>query len=105
MDVPFTLRSLARQNARPRCPTRSARTTRPNRSKDGVAVVDVVTERTVKVLKAGLDPETFDVSPDGTRLFVSNEDADSLTIVDLSTGKARVDFGRELPEFRRPRLG
>ena len=89
----------------PTMPDEECKNHEADRSKDGVAVVDVVTERTVKVLKAGLDPETFDVSPDGTRLFVSNEDADSLTIVDLSTGKARVDFGRELPEFRRPRLG
>ena len=56
-------------------------------SKDGVAVVDVATRKTVKTLPAGKDPETFDVSLDGTRLYVSNEDADSASIVDLQSGK------------------
>ena len=66
-------------------------------SKDGVAVVDVATRKTVKTLPAGKDPETFDVSPDGTRLYVSNEDADSASIVDLQSGKviANVKTGRE----------
>ncbi len=70
---------------------------RSDRSKDGVAVVDVATRKTVKILPAGLDPETFDVSPDGSRLFVSNEDADSATIVDIASGKAiaNIKVGKE----------
>ncbi len=70
---------------------------RSDRTKDGVAVVDVATRTTVKTLPAGLDPETFDVSHDGTRLFVSNEDADSATIVDIASGKAvaNVKVGKE----------
>jgi YVTN family beta-propeller protein len=57
----------------------------------------VATRKTVKTLPAGKDPETFDVSPDGTRLYVSNEDADSASIVDLQSGKviANVKTGRE----------
>ena len=64
---------------------------------DGVAVVDVATRKTIKTLPSGLDPETFDVSPDGTKLFISNEAADSATIVDIASGKAvaNVKVGRE----------
>jgi YVTN family beta-propeller protein len=81
----------------PTMPDAECKKHQADRSKDGVAVVDVVTKRTVKVLKAGLDPETFDVSPDGRRLYVSNEDADSLTIIDLVAGKAmaNVAVGKE----------
>jgi len=68
-----------------------------DRKLDGIAVVDVATRKTVKVLPAGLDPETFDLSADGSTLFVSNEDADSLTIVDIASGRAKsnVKVGRE----------
>ena len=68
-----------------------------DRSLDGVAVVDVASRKTVKVLPAGLDPEAFDVSADGRTLFVSNEDADSLTVVDIASDRAtsNVKVGRE----------
>ena len=39
------------------------------------------------MLPGGSDPETFDISQDGTRLFVSNEDAGAATIVDIASGK------------------
>lgn len=68
-----------------------------DRSQDGVAVVDVATRKTTKVLPAGIDPETFDVSADGQTLYVSNEDAGTLTIVDVASAKtkASVKTGRE----------
>ena len=68
-----------------------------DRTKDGVAVVDVASRKTIKVFPAGLDPETFDVSQDGSKLFVSNEDADSATIVDVASGQAvaNVKVGKE----------
>src|SRR3954470_12174502 len=68
-----------------------------DRSQDGVAVVDVATRKTVKVLPAGIDPETFDVSADGRTLFVSNEDAATLSLVDVASGriKGTVKTGRE----------
>ena len=84
MVAPFTWRSADHPSARLQCRTKSARSSRSDPSKDGVAVVDVATRKTVKTLPAGKDPETFDVSPDGTRLYVSNEDADSASIVDLA---------------------
>jgi YVTN family beta-propeller protein len=68
-----------------------------DRSQDGVAVVDVATRTTTKVLPAGIDPETFDVSADGRTLFVSNEDAATLSLVDVASGriKGTVKTGRE----------
>ena len=68
-----------------------------DKSKDGVAIVDVATRATIKTIPAGSDPEEFDVSTDGARLFVSNEDADSASIVDLVSGRpvANVKVGDE----------
>ena len=66
-------------------------------AKDGVAVVDVASRRVVRTLPAGSDPEAFDVSPDGSRLFVSNENADSASIIDLAKGTVilNVKTGKE----------
>ena len=36
-------------------------------------------------ISAGTDPESFDISPDGKRLFVSNEDANTASVIDLET--------------------
>ena len=60
-----------------------------DKSKDGIAVVDVATRKVVRVLPGGSDPETFDISEDGTTLFVSNEDAHTASIVDIPSGKVR----------------
>lgn len=54
---------------------------------DGIAVVDVATGRFVQKLNSGSDPESFDLSPDGRTLYVSNEDAGQASIIDLQTGK------------------
>lgn len=54
---------------------------------DGIAVVDARTRRKVAVLPGGSDPEQFDLSPDGRRLFVSNEDAGIATVVDVPSGQ------------------
>jgi PQQ-dependent catabolism-associated beta-propeller protein len=68
-----------------------------DKSKDGIAVVDVATRKVSRVLPGGSDPETFDISEDGSTLFVSNEDANTASIVDISSGKVRstVSVGRE----------
>lgn len=57
-----------------------------DKSKDGIAEVDAATRRVLRVLPGGSDPEQFDLTPDGTRLFVSNEDAGLATIVDVRSG-------------------
>lgn len=57
-----------------------------DKSKDGIAVVDVLTMELERILPGGSDPEQFDLSADGRRLFISNEDSDQATIVDIETG-------------------
>ena len=49
------------------------------------------------MLPGGSDPENFDISRDGTTLFVSNEDAGTASIVDIASGKIRstVKVGKE----------
>ena len=35
---------------------------------------------------SGQDPESFDISPDGTKVYVSNEDAAEMSVLDLTSG-------------------
>ncbi|HSC14316.1 MAG TPA: quinoprotein dehydrogenase-associated putative ABC transporter substrate-binding protein [Gammaproteobacteria bacterium] len=57
-----------------------------DKSKDGIAIVDVRRQAVLRVLPGGSDPEEFDVDLHARRLFVSNEDAGQLSIVDLASG-------------------
>jgi YVTN family beta-propeller protein len=59
----------------------------PDRKHDGIGVIDVTEGRLVKTLPSGSDPEQFAVSLDGTRLFISNEDAATLTVLDIAHGQ------------------
>ncbi len=59
----------------------------PDKSADGIGVFDVATNKLVKVIQGGSDPENFDVSHDGKTLFISNEDASGISFVDLAQGK------------------
>ncbi len=69
----------------------------PDRSADGIGVVDVAQLRLVKVIPAGSDPEQLAVSKDGTRLFIANEDAATASVLDLASGRvvASVPVGGE----------
>ena len=64
---------------------------------DGIAVIDTTTLKLVKLLKSGSDPEQFDLSHDGRRLFVANEDTGTLTVVGIASGavEATVPVGKE----------
>jgi YVTN family beta-propeller protein len=53
---------------------------------DGIAMIDTATLKLRGVVKSGSDPEQFDVSRDGKRLFVSNEDSARVTVLDIGTG-------------------
>jgi YVTN family beta-propeller protein len=68
-----------------------------DKSKDGIAEIDVATHKLVRILPGGSDPEQFDLSPDGSRLYVSNEDAGVASILDLESAKlvATVRVGTE----------
>ncbi len=57
-----------------------------DKTKDGIAVVDLLAARVERMLPGGSDPEQFDLSADGRRLIVSNEDSDQATIVDIASG-------------------
>jgi YVTN family beta-propeller protein len=69
----------------------------PDRGADGVGIVDVERRELVRTLDSGPDPESFDVSPDGAWLYVSNEETAEMTVIDLSTGAlhGKVKVGRE----------
>ena len=57
-----------------------------DKSQDGIAEVDVIRGEVVRVLPGGSDPEQFDMTADGRRLCVSNEDTGQATIVDVLSG-------------------
>src|SRR5882762_8446862 len=59
----------------------------PDKSADGIGVFDVAQNKLVRMIPAGSDPENFDVSKDGSQLFVSNEDTAEVSIVDVAAGK------------------
>ena len=56
---------------------------------DGIAIVDTATHKVVQVLHAGSDPEQFALSPDGSKLFVANEDAATMSVVDVDKRRRR----------------
>lgn len=68
-----------------------------DREADGIGVVDVANGRLLTRYPSGQDPEAFDVSPDGRRLYVSNEETAEVTVLDLERGDIirRVGVGEE----------
>jgi YVTN family beta-propeller protein len=59
----------------------------PDRSADGIGVVDLATQKLVRVMESGQDPENFAISPDGTHIYVSNEETSEMSVVDVASGK------------------
>ena len=47
----------------------------PDKTADGIGVFDVAQKKVLRIIHGGSDPENFDVSQDGTQLYISNEDA------------------------------
>src|SRR5579864_584990 len=64
----------------------------PDRSADGIGVVDLAQGKLLKVLPSGTDPEQLAVSHDGTRVFIANEDAGKASIVDVDSGRILETF-------------
>lgn len=64
---------------------------------DGIAVVDTTKLQRVRLLTGVSDPERVAVSHDGRRLYVSEEDAARLAVLDAAGGRvlATVPVGRE----------
>ena len=72
----------------------------PDHSADGIGVFDVATQKLVKVISGGSDPENFDISQDGKTLYL-HEDISSVSIVDINTGQVE----RSLQDWRPTRRG
>jgi YVTN family beta-propeller protein len=59
----------------------------PDRSADGIGVVDPAQKKVLRKLYGGSDPEEFAVGKDGRLMYVANEDAAGLSVIDLGSGK------------------
>jgi YVTN family beta-propeller protein len=68
-----------------------------DRAADGVGVVDLTTRKLLTMFPSGQDPETFDVSPDGKTLYVSNEETAEMTALELPSGRilGKAQVGKE----------
>jgi len=64
---------------------------------DGIAMIATATLKLRGLLKSGSDPEQFDVSHDGKRLFIANEDSARVTVLDNSGGAilGTIEVGHE----------
>jgi YVTN family beta-propeller protein len=66
-------------------------------SADGIGIVDLSSHKVLRVIQAGKDPELFDVTSDGKRLWASNEDTAEASLVDITAGQVvrRAPVGKE----------
>jgi YVTN family beta-propeller protein len=66
-------------------------------SADGIGIVDLSSLKLLRVIPGGKDPELFDVTSDGKRLWVSNEDAAEASLIDVDAGQIvrHVPVGKE----------
>ena len=55
----------------------------PDRTADGIGEIDADTYQVKRVIHAGNDPEQLDISADGKRLYVANEDAAQTSVMTL----------------------
>jgi YVTN family beta-propeller protein len=64
---------------------------------DGIGVVDLASLKLLRKIPGGRDPEVVDVTGDGKRLWVSNEDAAEASLVDVEAGQVirKVPVGKE----------
>lgn len=58
-----------------------------DKTADGIGVIDVSSQKVIRRITVGSDPEEFDISADGKQLFVSNEDVKASSSIDIATGK------------------
>lgn len=57
-----------------------------DRSADGIGVVDLHALAPARIIKAGVDPKQFALSPDGSLLYVANAGSATLSLVRASDG-------------------
>jgi YVTN family beta-propeller protein len=65
----------------------------PDRSADGIGVVDLASGALEAKLSSGNDPETIDASPDGRILAVANEDSAQVRLIEADGGKTIATIG------------
>ena len=58
-----------------------------DKSADGIGVINVSSRQLTSKIKVGSDPEEFALSPDGRKIYVSNEDVKTASIVDIASAK------------------
>jgi YVTN family beta-propeller protein len=58
-----------------------------DKAADGIGVIDLTTDKFLRKIPAGSDPEQFALSNDGQRLFIANEDVGTATILDIASEK------------------
>jgi YVTN family beta-propeller protein len=58
-----------------------------DKSADGIAIIDVAQRKVIGKLPGGSDPEQFALSADGARLFISNEDVATASVLNIGSGK------------------
>lgn len=58
-----------------------------DKSADGIAMLDVASRKLRGKISGGSDPEEFDLSHDGSQIYVSNEDTKSASVVNIAKGK------------------
>ena len=69
-----------------------------DKAADGIAVVDLAQRKFLRKISVGSDPEQMSVSADGQRLYVSNEDVGTASILNIASGKVE----RIIPVHKEP---
>ena len=64
----------------------------PDRSADGIGVVDVASLTLATILRGPSDPEQTSVSRDGSRLYIANEDVGKASVLEIATGRTLAEF-------------
>ena len=59
----------------------------PDRSADGVGVVDLEKHKLVRTYSSGQDPESFDLSKDGKTGYLGIQDSDKIAVVSIADRK------------------
>jgi YVTN family beta-propeller protein len=68
-----------------------------DKSADGIAMLDVAGRKVLGKISGGSDPEEFDLSHDGSQIYVSNEDTKSASVINIAKGKVEhiIPVGQE----------
>ena len=64
----------------------------PDRTADGIGVVDVKVLTLARILRGPSDPEQTSVSRDGARLYVANEDRGTASVLEIISGQTIAEF-------------